>query len=143
MRWAMRFPRVKRCCSTRNCANPPALCRRTTARRAAQIASTLQSGSGNRALELTGLLFTCMRRRRVHESECRPVLQRLQILMASHLTREQLLRAPAMLLPQQGYALEEVRLSVERLEGYILQCQAQQNDTPAAPLRSSGRRVYQ
>lgn len=51
---------------------------------AAQIASTLQSGSGNRALELTGLLFTCMRRRRVHESECRPVLQRLQILMASH-----------------------------------------------------------
>ena len=47
---------------------------------AAQIASTLQSGSGNRALELTGLLFTCMRRRRVHESECRPVLQRLQIL---------------------------------------------------------------
>ena len=46
--------------------------------------------------------------------------------------REQLLRAPAMLLPQQGYALEEVRLSVERLEGYILQCQAQQNDTPAA-----------
>ena len=53
-------------------------------------------------------------------------------LMASHLTREQLLRAPAMLLPQQGYALEEVRLSVERLEGYILQCQAQQNDTPAA-----------
>ena len=59
-------------------------------------------------------------------------LQRLQILVASHLTREQLLRAPAMLLPQQGYALEEVRLSVERLEGYILQCQAQQNDTPAA-----------
>ena len=99
---------------------------------AAQIASTLQSGSGSRALELTGTLFTCMRRRRVHESECRPVLQRLQILMASHLTREQLLRAPAMLLPQQGYALEEVRLSVERLEGYILQCQAQQNDTPAA-----------
>ena len=99
---------------------------------AAQIASTLQSGSGSRALELTGTLFTCMRRRRVHESECRPVLQRLQILVASHLTREQLLRAPAMLLPQQGYALEEVRLSVERLEGYILQCQAQQNDTPAA-----------
>ena len=65
---------------------------------AAQIASTLQSGSGSRALELTGTLFTCMRRRRVHES----------------------------------YALEEVRLSVERLEGYILQCQAQQNDTPAA-----------
>ena len=30
------------------------------------------------------------------------------------------------------YALEEVRLSVERLEGYILQCQAQRNDTPAA-----------
>ena len=76
---------------------------------AAQIASTLQSGSGSRALELTGTLFTCMRRRRVHESECRPVLQRLQILVASHLTREQLLRAPA-----------------------ILQCQAQQNDTPAA-----------
>ena len=99
---------------------------------AALIASTLQSGSGNRALELTGTLFTCMRRRRVHVSECRPVLQRLQILMASHLTREQLLRAPAMLLPQQGYALEEVRLSVERLEGYILQCQAQRNDTPAA-----------
>ena len=99
---------------------------------AAQIAGTLQSGSGNRALELTGTLFTCMRRRRVHESECRPVLQRLQILMASHLTREQLLRAPAMLLPQQGHALEEVRLSVERLEGYILQCQAQHNDTPAA-----------
>ena len=47
---------------------------------AAQIASTLQSGSGSRALELTGTLFTCMRRRRVHESECRPVLQRLQIL---------------------------------------------------------------
>ncbi|MFR7744667.1 MAG: hypothetical protein ACLU3I_16465 [Acutalibacteraceae bacterium] len=109
---------------------------------AAQIASTLQSGSGSRALELTGTLFTCMRRRRVHESECRPVLQRLQILVASHLTREQLLRAPAMLLPQQGYALEEARLSVERLEGYILQCQAQQNDTPRRPLRPSGRRVY-
>ena len=59
---------------------------------AALIASTLQSGSGNRALELTGTLFTCMRRRRVHVSECRPVLQRLQILMASHLTREQLQR---------------------------------------------------
>ena len=57
---------------------------------AALIASTLQSGSGNRALELTGTLFTCMRRRRVHVSECRPVLQRLQILMASHLTRERL-----------------------------------------------------
>ena len=99
---------------------------------AALIASTLQSGSGNRALELTGTLFTCMRRRRVHVSECRPVLQRLQILMASHLTREQLQRAPAMLLPQPEYALEEVRLSVERLEGYILQCQAQRNDTPAA-----------
>lgn len=98
----------------------------------ALIASTLQSGSGNRALELTGQLFTCIRRRRIHESECRPVLQRLQILMASHLTREQLQRAPAMLLPQQKYALEEVRLSVERLEGYILQCQAQHNDTPAA-----------
>ena len=52
--------------------------------------------------------------------------------MASHLTREQLQRAPAMLLPQPEYALEEVRLSVERLEGYILQCQAQRNDTPAA-----------
>lgn len=99
---------------------------------AALIASTLQSGSGSRALELTGTLFTCMRRRRIHDSECRPVLQRLQILMASHLTREQLQRAPAMLLPQQGYALEEVRLSVERLEGYILQCQAQHTDTPAA-----------
>ena len=99
---------------------------------AAQIANTLQSGSGSRALELTGTLFTCMRRRRIHESECRPVLQRLQILMASHLTREQLQRAPVMLLPQQGYALEEVRLSVERFEGYILQCQSQHNDTPAA-----------
>lgn len=98
---------------------------------AALIASTLQGGSGNRALELTGTLFTCMRRRRVHESECRQVLQRLQILMASHLTREQLRRAPTVLLLQPGYALEEVRLSVERLEGYILQCQSQNNDTPA------------
>lgn len=98
---------------------------------AALIASTLQSGSGSRALELTGTLFTCMRRRRVHESECRQVIQRLQILMASHLSREQLRRAPAVLLPQTGYALEEVRLSVERLEGYILQCQTQHNDTPA------------
>ena len=72
-----------------------------------------------------------MRRRRVHIDECRTVLQRLQILMASHLTREQLRRAPEMLLPQAGCSLEEVRLSVERLEGYILQCQSQQNDTPA------------
>ena len=99
---------------------------------AAMIASALQSGAANRALELTGTLFTCIRRRRVHLDECRPVLQRLQILMASHLTREQLRRAPEMLLPQAGCSLEEVRLSVERLEGYILQCQSQQNDTPAA-----------
>ena len=57
---------------------------------AAMIASALQSGAANRALELTGTLFTCMRRRRVHLDECRAVLQRLQILMVSHLTREQL-----------------------------------------------------
>lgn len=99
---------------------------------AAMIASALQSGAANRALELTGTLFTCMRRRRVHLDECRAVLQRLQILMVSHLTREQLRRAPEMLLPQMGHSLEAVRLSVERLEGYILQCQSQQNDTPAA-----------
>ena len=99
---------------------------------AAMIAAALQSGAANRALELTGTLFTCIRRRRVHLDECRPVLQRLQILMASHLTREQLRCAPEMLLPRAGCSLEEVRLSVERLEGYILQCQSQQNDTPAA-----------
>ena len=99
---------------------------------AAMIASALQSSAANRALELTGTLFTCMRRRRVHLDECRAVLQRLQILMVSHLTREQLRRAPEMLLPQMGHSLEAVRLSVERLEGYILQCQSQQNDTPAA-----------
>lgn len=99
---------------------------------AALIAAALQSGNGSRALELTGLLFTCMRRRRVHENECRQVIQRLQILMAAHLTREQQRRAPALVLPQIGYTLEEVRLSVERLEGYILQCQSQHNDTPAA-----------
>ena len=100
---------------------------------AAQIASTLQSGSGNRALELTGLLFTCMRRRRGARERMPPCFA---AAADSHGLASDAgaaaARPPAMLLPQQGYALEEVRLSVERLEGYILQCQAQQNDTPAA-----------
>lgn len=99
---------------------------------AALIAATLQSGSGSRALELTSTLFTCMRRRRVHENECRQVIQRLQILLSANLTREQQHRAPALVLPQLGYGLEEVRLSVERFEGYVLQCRSQHNDSPAA-----------
>ena len=63
------------------------------------------------------------------------LLQRIALLRKEHGGRAQQLLARQMrghqdLQPE--YALEEVRLSVERLEGYILQCQAQRNDTPAA-----------
>ena len=53
MRWAMRFPRVKRCCSTRNCANPPALCRRTTARRRRRL--QVRSNPAAATMQLLGV----------------------------------------------------------------------------------------
>lgn len=99
---------------------------------AASIDAALQSGSENRALSLTRTLFTAMRHKRVHLDECAPALQQLHTFILSRLSEDERRAAPAVLQPELGFGLEEVQLSYERLEGYLMQAQAQQNDTPAA-----------
>lgn len=96
------------------------------------IDNALQSGSESRALTLTQTFFACMRRKRVHQDECSRALHRLHTCILARLSPEERQRAPSVLFPEQGAALEEVEVSFERLEGYLLQTQAQLNDTPAA-----------
>lgn len=96
------------------------------------IDSALQSGSESRAIALTAALFSCMRHKRVHVDECSRVLGQLYTRILARLSPEERQRAPHVLLPEQDASLEEVQVSFERLEGYLLQTQAQLNDTPAA-----------
>lgn len=99
---------------------------------ASEIASSLAGGGGNRALELTGQLFSLMRRRQVHFSECAEQLEQLFVLMTSRLSREELARAPQVLPITHRESLESVRLRFERLEGYLLQIASSGVDSPAS-----------
>ena len=98
----------------------------------ADIAACVQTGDGTRALELTGQLFSLMRRRQVHIDACSAQLEQLQVLLTSPLSREELARAPQVMPVSHRDTLEAVRLRFERLEGFLLQRATTGMDSPAS-----------
>ena len=96
------------------------------------IASSVHAGDGTRALELTGQLFSLMRKRQVHFDECCAQLEQLHVLLTSPLSREELSRAPQVSPISRRDTLEAVRLRFERLEGFLLQRAASGMDSPAS-----------
>lgn len=110
---------------------------------ASEIATQLASGGGSRALELTGQLFSLMRRRQVHFSACKEQLEQLLVLITSRLSREELERAPRVAPITRREALETVRLRFERLEGYLLQIAESGVDSPASRCAHQAMRYLQ
>lgn len=109
----------------------------------ADIAALVQSGDGTRALELTGKLFSCMRRRQVHFDACRAQLAQLHVLLTSALPDEALTGAPKVLPITRHDSLEAVRLRFERLEGFLLQRADAAMGSPASRCAQTAVRYLQ
>lgn len=109
----------------------------------ADIAACVSAADGTRALEMTGTLFSLMRRRQVHFNECSAQLEQLYVLLTSTLSREELERAPKVFPISSRDTLEAVRARFERLEGYLLQRASDATNSPATRCAQSAIRYLQ